>query len=154
MVRRTIAQEYPDTKHPENFAVVPSMPHGILKIPTPPYQLSQDPEHPPYLILRLDSIISGKKQGDILAAWDKVQAISPRHLIKRKGARSAVPAYHWGVWEATARMPHITLESQRQTPDAIVAIDKLLGLVKKFVVPKVIKITKEYLPDQWKRQER
>jgi hypothetical protein len=94
------------------------------------------------------------KQGKILRAWDQVQATSPRHLIKREGARSTTPAYHWGVWEVTASRPYITLESHQQTPEAILAIDNLLGLVKKHVVAKIIKITKEYLPYQWIRQER
>lgn len=113
-----------------------------------------DLEHPPYLMLRLDSIISPWNREEILAAWDKVQVASPHHLIQREGARSSTPAYHWGVWEATAKKPYITRESREQTPEAIASIDKLLGLVKKLVVPKVIKVTKEYLPDQWIRQER
>jgi hypothetical protein len=130
------------------------MPHGILKIPTPKYVLSKDPEHPPYLVLCLDSIISKKKQGEILTAWDRVQATSPHHLIKHEEACSATPAYHWGIWEVTAKTPYIIQESKKQTPEVISAIDTLLDLVKKLVVPKIIKITKEYLPDQWTRQER
>jgi hypothetical protein len=153
LVRKTIGLEYPDAKYPETFPVLPSASHGILKIPTPLSELSQDPDHPLYLLLRLDSLISWKNQGDILAAWDELQVTTPRHLIKREEARSATPAYHWGVWEATAPRPYITSESHRQTPEAILAIDKLLRLVKKFVIPKVIKTTKEYLPHQWKRQE-
>ena len=154
LVRQTVLKEYPDATNPETLPSVPSFPHGILKIPTPAYKLLSDPEHPPYLLLRLDSIITKKNQGDILRAWDCLQATSPSHLIKREGARSATPGYHWGIWEVTAQTPYITSESKKQTPEAILAIDNLLGLVKKMVVPKIIKMTKHYLPNQWLQQER
>jgi hypothetical protein len=154
MVRTTISKEYPDARHPENLHVVPLTRNGILKVPTPKYKLSLDPDHPPYLILRLDLIVSVKKQWALLAAWDQVQAASPQHYIKREQARSTTPAYHWGIWEVTAPAPYITRESKDQTAEAILAIDKLLGLVKELMVPKIIQMMKEYLPVQWKHQER
>ena len=154
MVREKIRKEYPDAQHLENLMVVPSMPDGILRVPTPASTLVSDPNHPPYLMLRLVSIVSERKQSELLAAWDQVQATSPRHYIKREEARSATPAYHFGVWEVTARAPYITRETKDQTADAILAIDKLLKLVKEQVVPKIISMMKEYLPVQWKHQER
>jgi hypothetical protein len=123
-------------------------------MPTPDPMKSKDPEHPPYIMLRLDSIVSEGKRSQLLAAWDDVQALAPHHLIKRETACSKMPAYHWGIWETTADKPCITLESKQQTPEVIVAIDQLLNLVKKFVAPKIIKLTKEYLPHQWVHQER
>ncbi|KAF8219033.1 hypothetical protein L208DRAFT_1383133, partial [Tricholoma matsutake] len=101
-----------------------------------------------------NSLLSPRKQGIILCAWDQVQATSPRHLIKHEGVRSTTPVYHWGVWEVTASRPYITMESHQQTPEAILSIDNLLDMVKKHVVAKIIKVTKEYLPNQWIRQER
>jgi hypothetical protein len=154
MVRNTIRKEYPDTRQLQNLPVVPSMPDGILRVPTPLSNLTSDPDHPPYLMLRLVSIVSRRKQSELLAAWDKVKVSSPKHYIKREAARSATPAYHFGVWEVTAPAPYITQESKDQTADALLAIDKLLGLVKEQVVPKIISMMKEYLPVQWKHQER
>ncbi|KAF8220630.1 hypothetical protein L208DRAFT_1332732 [Tricholoma matsutake] len=154
LVQRIISEEYPDTRHPEDYPVLPSIPNGILTIPMPESQRSLNPQHPPYLLLRLDSLLSPRKQGIILCAWDQVQATSPRHLIKHEGVRSTTPAYHWGAWEVTASRPYITMESHRQTPEAILSIDNLLDMVKKHIVAKIIKVTKEYLPNQWIRQER
>ena len=154
MVRDTIRTEYPDAADPENLPVVPSMPGGILRVPTPAATLALDADHPPYLMLRLVSIVSPRKQLELLAAWDRLKATSPRHYIKSEEARSATPAYHFGTWEVTARAPYITRESKDQTADAILAIDNLLGLVKEQVIPKIISMMKEYLPVQWKHQER
>jgi hypothetical protein len=154
MVRETIHNEYPDALHPESLATVPSIPDGILLVPTPAYKLVSDPEHPPYLMLRLASIVSQWKQSELLAAWDKVKATSPRHYIKSEEARSVTPAYHFGIWEITNRVPYITRETKSQTAAAILAIDKLLGLVKEQVVPKIISMMKEYLPVQWQHQQR
>jgi hypothetical protein len=122
-------------------------------VPTPKDIQSLDPDHPPFLVLRHDSIISPKKLSEILAAWDFVQSTSPKHHIKREN-RSATPGYHWGIWEITLDHPCITRESREQSKEAILAIDQLLGLVKELVVPKIIKMTKEYLPVQWTHQER
>lgn len=154
LVKETISQEYPDAQDPENLPVVPSLPHGILHVPTPQAMLVSDPDHPPYMLLRVVSIFSEQKQLALLAAWDEVKAASPRHHIKSEVARSVTPAYHFGIWEVTARAPQITRESRDQKAHAILAIDKLLGLVKKLVVPKMISMIKEYLPVQWKHQER
>jgi hypothetical protein len=38
--------------------------------------------------------------------------------------------------------------------DAIAAIDELLNLVRQRIVPKAIEMTRYYLPEQWKAQER
>jgi hypothetical protein len=154
IVRKTVSKEYPDAQHPENLPVVPSLPHGILHVPTPKPELDSDPDHPPYMILRLVSIVPEWVQLALLDAWDQVKATSPRHYIKSEEARSATPAYHFGIWEVTALAPYITRESKDQTANAILAIDKLLRLVKELVVPKMISMIKEYLPVQWKHQER
>jgi len=154
MVRDTIIREFPDAANHENLPIVPSLPGGILRIPTPAPTLALDSDHPPYLMLRLVTIVSKRKQLELLAAWDRLKATSPRHYIKSEEARSATPAYHFGIWEVTARAPYITRESKDQTAEAVVAIDNLLGLVKEQVVPKIISMMKEYLPVQWKHQER
>lgn len=154
MVRDTVLEQYPDARHPENLPAAPSMPDGILCVPTPASHLVSDPNHPPYLMLRLVSIVSIWKQSELLAAWDQVKATSPRHYIKSEEARSATPAYHFGVWEVTARAPYITRESKDQKANAILAIDRLLRLVKEQVVLKIISMMKEYLPIQWHHQER
>lgn len=117
MVRTTIAKEYPDALHPVNLAVTPW---------TPAY-LSSDP---PYLMLRHGSIVSPKKQSELLAAWDRVKATSPRHYKTREEARSATFAYHWVFWEVTTLGPYISRESRQQTEEAILASDRLPGMVK------------------------
>ena len=105
-------------------------------------------------MLRCISVISPRTQARLLAAWDDVQNVSPRHHIRQEQARSATPAYHWGVWEGSSLQPFITCESRIQSLEAIAAIDQLLSLVGGLVVPKVIQMTRHYLPVQWKAQER
>lgn len=153
-VRTTVRKEYPDSQHPENYPVLPSNPDGILLTPTPPSTLVSDPQHPPYMILRLISIVSERTQSELLAAWDQVKATSPKIYIKDDDARSITPAYHFGIWEVTSRVPHVTRETRDQTANAILAIDKLLRLIKAQVLPKIISMMKEYLPVQWAHQQR
>jgi hypothetical protein len=153
-VIRTVKEEYPDVSHPESLPAVPSTLHSILQVPTPAFKMASDPTHLPYMILRCDSILSPWKQDQILAAWNRVQAVLPQHLIKWAETCSKTPAYHWGIWEASSHWPFITQESREQAPEAIAAIDRLLELVGRLMVPKIIKMTKTYLPDQWKAQER
>ena len=113
-----------------------------------------DPHHPPYLILRCVSLISPRTQALLLAAWDCVKSVKPRQYIKGEQGRSATPAYHWGVWEATSLRPFVTRETRDQSVEAIAAIDQLLNLVRQRVVPKAIEMIRHYLPEQWKAQER
>ena len=153
-LRELIQREYPDACHPENLPAVPSAPDKILNVPTPEYILQADPHHPPYLILRCVSVISARTQEQLLAAWDRVKTVKPRQYIKREHGRSATPAYHWGVWEASSLRPFITRETRDQSVEAIAAIDQLLNLVRQRVVPKAVEMIRHYLPEQWKAQER
>lgn len=154
LVREIILREFPDASQPQNLPAVPQTPSRILAIPTPGSYLQDDPQHPPYMMLRCVSVINPRTQAQLLAAWDRVQLVSPAHHIKREQARSVTPAYHWGVWEANASTPFITRESRKQSDEAVAAIDELLNLVRKRVVPKVIELSRHYLPLQWKEQER
>ena len=88
-----------------------------------------------------------------MAAWDHIQEVSPKHLIKGEHACSVTPAYNWGVWEGSLLTPFITRESRTQSPKAIVAIDWLLSLVRWLVVPKVIQMTQHYLPYNGRRRK-
>jgi hypothetical protein len=90
---------------------------------------------------------------ELLAVWDWIQLSEPKHWRKNDESRSKTPAYHFGVWETTASQPIITRESHLQRKEAIRAIDGLLGLVKKYVVPRIVKGLQQDLPIQWQEQE-
>jgi hypothetical protein len=153
-VREIILNQFPDACHPENLPAVPTSPGTVLAVPTPSEELKADPQHPPYLMLHCVSVVSPRTQSLLLAAWNRVLSVSPKNHIKLEQSRSKTPAYHWGVWEASASKPLITRESRLQSREAIAAIDNLLSLVGQLVVPKVIRMTRYYLPVQWEAQER
>lgn len=48
-----------------------------------------------------------------------------------------------------AKKPHLTLESQDQSPKAVEAMDNHLYFIKTYIVPKIITVFKEHAPIQW-----
>lgn len=115
---------------------------------------SLDPRHPPYLMLRFDNVLSIAGQKRIFQAWLDLQSLNPKHHIAREMSRSTTPALHVGIWEMSSATPYVTRETVKQTEEVIIALDRLLLLVKSLMVPKILSLTRRFIPNQFSRNQR
>ncbi|KAF9020634.1 hypothetical protein BDZ89DRAFT_1138561 [Hymenopellis radicata] len=94
---------------------------------------------------------SDKQQNEIIGHWDRLTTLSPTHFLASKdGNRSAIPAYHFGVWQRTAPRALLTRESREQGPETIKALDALAECIKNISL-KLAQIMKEDMPNMYAR---
>ncbi|KAJ7128179.1 hypothetical protein C8R43DRAFT_957662 [Mycena crocata] len=107
----------------------------------------------PYFLVRCSNVLSEFVQALFWNAWLAFTAAKPKFPPKEPG-RSATPAFHFGIWELYKGMPIITYDARagRETPAKqlilIPLIDRLLSLVKKYLVPPAMRLLGHYAPQQ------
>ncbi|KAI0310306.1 hypothetical protein OF83DRAFT_1178689 [Amylostereum chailletii] len=84
-----------------------------------------------YLALLFNKVIRQKEHDRMLKLWDAFIALHPKH--------------YGSIY---MRRPRPTKETVAQSPVVLKALDDILVAVKKFVVPKVLCLMEEYLPEQ------
>lgn len=143
----TVRRAYPTT----SAADLETLPlHGKILLPLDHLKPdSMPPDTPPYLIMRLEHLVTADQQHGLWHQWDRLLAANPQHLLKPDPNRSTSQAYHFGVWEVTGKTPRLTSDTAKQSPEAIAAIDNLLRFIQTYIAPKIAGIYKEHAPAHW-----
>lgn len=133
---------------PEQLRTLGTNPGQTLQLKAPSLALSLYLDHPPYFLLRFDSVLTTKLQNNILAAWDYMQHPSRRPVIRIKHAaeRSGTPAIHLGAWELYKTTPDLTRETREQSIETLKAMDSLLKIFHSVVAMKINNLMKRYCP--------
>ncbi|KAH7917490.1 hypothetical protein BV22DRAFT_1135365 [Leucogyrophana mollusca] len=139
---------------PDNLHRLPE--HGKILVPTPLSTTNLPTDHPQYLAMRFDKVISPRIINNFIFAWDTLQATDVKHLLKqdKNRCKKNIPAFHFGIWEKYSHGPILSSETRNQTPQTIAAIDVFLALVGRFVAPRVLSFLQSYFPQQKVRLQR
>jgi hypothetical protein len=148
-IQKAVSQHFPGLG-PATLGSVTD--EGIWLVPSPASKDS-NPNQPPYLAMHMNRVIGTDGQQQLLERRKELNTLGPVHLLKRN-SRLQTSALHLGVWSLYTTRPRVTRESEAQSPEVIKAMDKLLNGIKKWVVPKLINILKDYCPQQLKQQEK
>ncbi|KAJ3916633.1 hypothetical protein F5877DRAFT_68898 [Lentinula edodes] len=113
-------------------------------------------EHNASLLRKWTEVISYNTARRLEFLFDAIIASKAKYANKLvDGNRSTTPAFHWGLWEKCSQNPHMAPETWLiQKPPVQKLIAKFLGILAIEVAPIMVKILKQYFPEQWARQER
>ncbi|KAG1722284.1 uncharacterized protein EDB91DRAFT_1063976, partial [Suillus paluster] len=111
----------------------------------------------PNLMIRFDHFIPAKVQKHLQIRWDAIIASGAQHNGgKRDANHSATDAFHFGIWEVSSALPHLTADTStsHQSPEAITVIDTLLQYIGDFVAPKIGSVFKQHTPTHWEAMQK
>lgn len=107
---------------------------------------------PNFLVMRFDKVFNAEINVAILAGWIELEETGITHSEKRM-SRSLVKAIHAALWSQYSSFPMITLDSRDQSADTLIALDKLLLLIRKYVAPRLFRLLWRYDYNNWYRQQ-
>ncbi|KAJ7638944.1 hypothetical protein FB45DRAFT_904332 [Roridomyces roridus] len=118
----------------------------------------QNDGNPKYMLMRWPEAVSVTVAQKLFRRWDRL-CLAGVQFPAAEVQRSSTPALHLGLWALSSSSPHYTADTlQKQICDpvkrgkVIGKMDKLGALVKKEVIPHLIRLMAEYAPEQTRVQ--
>lgn len=108
---------------------------------------------PEFLVRKFGFVVNDRKMGMLLKKWKEFTDLGAKPVLKTK-TRSAVSAFHFGIWRRYKLEPHFAADSNSKQEEVRKIGDEFNKILRDAVARKLARFYKTYSSSYWERQKK